>query len=192
MEWWTTMRDLNRRQARWALYLSRFDFKVTYRKGESMQADALSRFTKDHVHNREDNRQVMVLGPNHFATVAAAHFKSASFDSLGECIRLASQQEAEVIEGLKSIDKKAPKALTDRTALWEEEDGYVYYKGKLYVPNVRELRWDVVKTCHDSITMGHPGKNGTIELVSCYYWWLRMSGFIASYVEGCDNCQCYR
>ena len=42
IEWWTTMRDLNRRQAQWSLYLSRFTFKVTYRKGESMQADPLS------------------------------------------------------------------------------------------------------------------------------------------------------
>jgi len=66
------MRDLNRRQARWSLYLSRFDFKVTYRKGESMQADALSRFAQDHVHDREDNRQLQVLGPRHFETVAAA------------------------------------------------------------------------------------------------------------------------
>ena len=49
IEWWTTMRDLNRRQARWSLYLSQFTFKVTYRKGESMQADALSRFSTDHV-----------------------------------------------------------------------------------------------------------------------------------------------
>ena len=157
-----------------------------------MQADALSRFAKDHIHNREDNQQVMLLGPNHFATVAAAHFKPASLDSLGEHICLASQQEAEVIEGLKSIDKKAPKALTDGTALWEEEDSYVYYKGKLYIPNVRELHHDVAKTCHDSVTMGHPGKNGTIELVSHYYWWLCMAGFITSYVEGCDKCQHYR
>ena len=176
MEWWTTMRDLNCRQARWALYLSRFDFKVTYRKGESMQADALSRFAKDHVHDREDNRQVTVLGPDHFEKVAAAHFKPASLDSLGERIRLASQREAEVIEGLKSIDKKAPKALTDGTALWEEEDGYVYYKGRLYVPNVRELCRDVVKTCHDSVTTGHPGKNGTIELVSRL---LTLTGYLA-------------
>ena len=40
--------------------------------------------------------------------------------------------------------------------------------------------------------MGHPGKNGTIELVSCYYWWPHMAGFISAYVEGCDKCQRYR
>jgi hypothetical protein len=104
----------------------------------------------------------------------------------------AVQREAEVIEGLRSIDKTAPKALTDGTALWEEDDGFVYYKGKLYVPNNRDLRRDVVKTCHDSVTTGHPGKNGTIELVSRYYWWPRMGGFITAYVEGCDKCQRYR
>ena len=68
-----------------------------------MQADALSRFAKDHVHDREDNWQVMVLGPSHLATVAAAHFKPASMDSLGECIRLASQREAEVTVSVKTV-----------------------------------------------------------------------------------------
>ena len=52
-----------------------------------MQADALSRFSKDHVSDREDNRQVRVLGPQHFQTVAAAHYKPAS-DSLGDRILL--------------------------------------------------------------------------------------------------------
>ena len=101
-----------------------------------MLANTLSRFVKDHMHDQEDNRQLQVLGPQHFETVAAAHYKPASIDTLGDRICLASQQEAKVIEGLKSIDKTAPKALTDSTVLWEEEDGYVYYKGKLYVPNV--------------------------------------------------------
>ena len=156
-----------------------------------MQADALSRFSKDHVSDREDNRQVRILGPQHFQTVAAAHYKPAS-DSLGDRIRQASHREAEVLEGLRSIDKTAPKALTDGTARWEEDDGFVYYQGRLYVPNVPELRKDVVKTCHDTLTTGHPGKNGTIELVSRYYWWPRMAGFITKYVEGCDKCQRYR
>ena len=66
------MRDLNRRQAHLSLYLSHFNFKVTYRKGKSMQANTLSRFSKDHVSDREDNHQVQVLGPQHFATVAGS------------------------------------------------------------------------------------------------------------------------
>jgi hypothetical protein len=33
MEWWSTMHDLNQHQACWSLYLSRFNFKVTYKKG---------------------------------------------------------------------------------------------------------------------------------------------------------------
>ena len=156
-----------------------------------MQADTLSRFSKDHISDRDDNHQVQVLGPQHFATVAATHYKPAS-DSLGDCICQASQKEAEVIKGLKSIDKTAPKALTDGIAGWEEEDGFIYHMSRLYVPNVCKLHKDIVKSCHDSITTRHPGKNGTIKLVSCYYWWPRMAGFITKYVEGCDKCQCYR
>ena len=90
-----------------------------------------------------------VLGPQHFQIVAAAHYKPAS-DSLGDRIRQASHREAEVLEGLRSIDKTTPKALTDGTARWEEDDGLVYYQGRLYIPNVPELRKDVVKTCHDT------------------------------------------
>jgi hypothetical protein len=185
------MCDLNRCQACWLLYLSRFNFKVTYKKGDSMQANALSRFSKDHVSDREDNHQIQVLGPRHFRIAAVMHYMPIA-DVLAECIKKASEREAEVIKGLKSIDKTAPKAPTDGTARWEEEDGFIYYRGKLYVSNVKELRREVVKLCHDMVTAGHPGKNGTTELVSCYYWWLRMAGFISSYIEGCDKCQRYR
>jgi hypothetical protein len=76
--------------------------------------------------------------------------------------------------------------------MWEEDDGFVYYKGRLYMPNDRQMCKDVVRSCHDLLTTGHPGKNGTIELVSCYYWWPHMAGFISAYVEGCNKCQHYR
>ena len=128
IEWWTTTCNLNRCQAQWSLYLSRFNFKVTYRKGETMQADALSCFTKDHVSDREDNHQVKVLGPKHFLAAAQEHF-CPEIDTLGDCIQWASLREAEVIEGLKSIDKTAPKVLTDGTAMWEEDDSLFILKG---------------------------------------------------------------
>ncbi len=81
-----------------------------------MQADALTQFSRDHILDNVDNCQVQVLEPQHFLAAAHSHF-CPEVDSLGDCIRLASLQEAEVIEGLKSINKTAPKALTDGTAL---------------------------------------------------------------------------
>ena len=51
-----------------------------------MQADALSRFAQDLMHDREDNQQLRVLGPQHFESVAAAHYKPASTDTLGDRI----------------------------------------------------------------------------------------------------------
>src|SRR5258707_130743 len=41
---------------------------------------------------------------------------------------------------------------------------------------------------HDSMMTGHPGRWKTLELVSCNYWWLGISCYVASYVAGCDAC----
>ena len=43
LEYFMTAKKLNRRQARWSLYLAHFDFKLTHRPGRSMgKPDALS------------------------------------------------------------------------------------------------------------------------------------------------------
>ena len=44
LEYWRKAQHLTQRQARWALYLSRFDFVITHKPGTSNgRADALSR-----------------------------------------------------------------------------------------------------------------------------------------------------
>jgi hypothetical protein len=86
-------------------------------------------------------------------------------DSLTSCICKASAREAEVIKGLKSLEKHASCALTDSTMLWEEEDGLVFYKEKLYIPNDRALRKDIAWSYHDVPLARYAGKNGTLELV---------------------------
>ena len=98
----------------------------------------------------------------------------------------------QILRHARAVRDTAPKALTDGVTRWEEEDGFVYHMGQLYVPNVCKLCKDIIQSCHDSITTGHPGKNRTIELVSHYYWWPHMASFITKYIEGCDKCQHYR
>jgi hypothetical protein len=79
--------------------------------------------------------------------------------------------------------------MLDGTFEWEEEDGLVYFRGKLYIPPDVALRWDIVKSCHNAPTAGHPGQSQTLKLVSRHYWWPRVRNFVTEYVSGCDTCQ---
>src|SRR5258708_3243447 len=62
------------------------------------------------------------------------------------------------------------------------------YRGHVYVPKDPQLHHDIVHAHHDSMMTGHPGQWKTLELVSCNYWWLGISHYVASYVAGCDAC----
>ena len=58
--------DLNRRQARWSLFLSRFDYTLCHRPGSSMgEPNALSQHA-DHGSHDTDNQGVVLLNPSVF------------------------------------------------------------------------------------------------------------------------------
>ena len=59
-------RDLNRRQARWSLFLLQFDYTLRHHPGSSMgEPDALSR-RADHGSHDTDNQGVVLLNPSAF------------------------------------------------------------------------------------------------------------------------------
>jgi len=61
LEYFMMAKKLNYRQARWSLYLARFDFKLIHRPGRSMgKPDALSR-RPDHGKGTSDNEDVVLL-----------------------------------------------------------------------------------------------------------------------------------
>src|ERR1700719_1638470 len=70
LEYFMSAKKLNRRQARWSLYLSRFDFSMHHRPGRSMgKSDALSR-RADHGTGTGDNDNMTLLCPECVATRA--------------------------------------------------------------------------------------------------------------------------
>ena len=131
LEFWRTAQDLSRRQACWALWLSRFQFHMIHRPGKAnAQADALSRMAHHQVSDSEDNRQQTVLKPEHFGQIAA----SILHNPLEDHIRQASQREAQVLEGLRELKEKGLQWLANGIAEWEENEGLVYHKGRMYIP----------------------------------------------------------
>ena len=68
---------------------------------------------------------------------------------------------------LATLRKKGPCRLINRLLEWEEHDRLLYYKGKLYISNNRELRAAIMKLCHKTPTTGHSSKHATLKLVTC-------------------------
>jgi len=58
---------------------------------------------------------------------------------------------------------------TVRSAEWSEDEGLLWFRGKIYVPWNLDLRRQVVLLCHDTKVAGHPGCWKTLELVSRNY-----------------------
>ena len=187
LEYWQTAQDLGQRQCRWALYLSRFDFTLTHRPGKAnTQADPLSRMPQHKILDSEDNRQQVVLKPEHFIKTGTTPISIQN--PLERRIQRASMRETEVLRGLEDLRKSGSKHIAMKIPDWEEKNGMVYRHGKIYVPPDEDLRRDLVQQHHNHPTVGHPGIHATMELVNRYFWWPHMRAFIKKYVEGCDSC----
>jgi hypothetical protein len=107
----------------------------------------------------EDNWDVVMLKPEHFRSVAAAHFALAEEQKLEDQIRPASQKGAEVLEGLNDLKFKGLCKMLDGTFKWEEEEGPVYFRGKFCISLDTALHRHIVKSCHDAPTIGHSGQS---------------------------------
>ena len=49
------------------------------------------------------------------------------------------------------------KALGDKHSDWHTEDGLVLCQERIYVPQNKKLREDIIQAHHNSVVAGHPG-----------------------------------
>ena len=139
------------------------------------------------VGDAEDNNEEIVLKPEYFKIAATVALTDSA--DIEKRIRESTALDEEVTKALDTLKSKGPRKLTNGTLEWENVNGLLYYKGKLYIPDDSDLRSEIVKSCHDAPAAGHLGRNATLELVSRNYWWPCMGLFIECYVLGCDQCQ---
>jgi transposase InsO family protein len=189
--YFTRKQKLSRRQARWALYLSRFTFVIIHKPGSQNKADGLSR-RPDHSGGMElDNEQQILLDTKFFAVRATrpTAITIQGDTSLRDRIRSAQDYDTEVSKALESILKNGPRSISKGLEDWNLEDNIILYRGHTYVPKNHELRQEIVRSYHDHIATGHPGRWKTYELVSREFWWPGMSIFVRDFVDGCATCQ---
>ena len=68
-----------------------------------------------------------------------------------------------------------------------EEDGLLTYKGRIYIPDVADLRRVVMDEIHQAPYSGHPGYQKTIATARKQYFWPGMKRDMAEYISRCMN-----
>jgi hypothetical protein len=71
----------------------------------------------------------------------------------------------------------------------EDDQGVLWYKGRIYVPNVNELKDKILREAHESAYSIHPGGNKMYHDLKATYWWYGMKRDNAEYVALCNTCQ---
>ena len=68
-------------------------------------------------------------------------------------------------------------------------EGTIFFKGKLYIPELGGGRLDLLHRMHDDPLAGHFGYSRTLEITRRNYYWPHMAKDIKEYVATCTQCQ---
>jgi len=144
--------------------------------------DILSR--KDHVDTKEDNKDVQLLKDKMWSRKIVG--KIWIFDNKKVV------EETDIIKRIRknrTREKEMVQALQKENGLAWEEDEVAYMKGRIYVPNNKDIKEEILKEYHDPADIGHPGQHRMQELIKRTYWWPELKEDVKKYVQGCVKCQ---
>ena len=194
LEYFMSSRVLNRRQARWAMFLSNFDFTLTWAPGSQNPADGPSR-RPDFAPKKGDTilqaQNRLILTPYHtqhilpFPSLETPPSRSFHISA----ITTLAIDNSELLQQFKSAYQEDPtwrEALLHGDTDFSTQDNLVFHKGRIYVPP--SLRTNILHQHHDAVISGHPGRTTTLNNVLRNYSWPGIYTFIRRYVAACDTC----
>jgi len=170
LEYFMKVQKLNKRQARWALYLLRFDFTLKHVPESKMgKADSLSRRLDWEIEAEKDNEDKILVKLEWLEVrkTEAVEIIVNRVDLLEE-VRKSKVKDDEVVKAVEEIKRAGVKMLRDEE--WREVDGIMYKEGKVYVPKDEKLRAEIIRLHHDIPIGGHRGQWKMVELVTRNFW----------------------
>jgi hypothetical protein len=71
----------------------------------------------------------------------------------------------------------------------KDDEGVLWYKGRICVSDVKELKNKILHEAHVSVYSIHPGGNKIYHDLKTTYWWYGIKRDVAEYVALCNTCQ---
>ncbi|WVZ76845.1 hypothetical protein U9M48_024772 [Paspalum notatum var. saurae] len=180
-----TQNELNMRQKRWLELIKDYDLEIHYHPGKAnVVADALSRKSYMAVAFQMPLElcaefESLNLGFVHHTTVATFEAEP----TLEQEIRNHQKTDEKIQEIREQIEAgKAPH-------FREDEQGTVWYKNRICVPDVDSIKKLILSEAHDTAYSIHPGSTKMYHDLKERFWWYGMKRAVAEYVAVCDTCQ---
>jgi hypothetical protein len=182
-----TQKDLNLRQRRWLELIKDYDLEIHYHPGKAnLVADALS--WKEHVHSA-----FIVQLPDELAKDFERLNLGIVTHTEGITIELEPTLEHEIRKGQIGDAKiqEIKDLITEGRGpeFTEDEQGTIWFKNRICVPDIDSLRETILKEAHDLIYSIHPGSTKMYQDLKQKYWWYGLKRDVAAHVAMCDVCQ---
>jgi hypothetical protein len=182
-----TQKDLNLRQRRWLELIKDYDLEIHYHPGKAnLVADALSR--KEHVHSA-----FVVQLPDELAKDFERLNLGIVTHTEGVTIELEPTLEQEIRKGQIGDAKiqEIKDLITEGRGpeFTEDEQGTIWFKNRICVPDIDSLRETILKEAHDSVYSIHPRSTKMYQDLKQKYWWYGLKRDVAAHVAMCDVCQ---
>jgi hypothetical protein len=104
-----------------------------------------------------------------------------------------STLEQEIRKGQESDEKikeiKAQISLSKAPDFIEDEQGTVWFKKRIYVPEIEHLRQLILREAHDSAYSIRTGSTKMYQDLKEKYWWYNLKRDVPTHVALCDVCQ---
>jgi hypothetical protein len=71
----------------------------------------------------------------------------------------------------------------------EDDQGTIWFKNRICVPEIDSLRETILKEAHDLVYSIHHGSTKMCQYLKQKYWWYGLKRDVASHVALCDVCQ---
>ena len=102
-----------------------------------------------------------------------------------------------ILDGMKERQEKDASLLRTKNEVLEgkesdfviSDEGILYRKRRLCIPNEEELKKQILKEAHETPYSVHPGATKMYQDMKQSFWWPKMKNDVATFVSKCLTCQ---